>query len=163
MADIIKKFEDAAKADPDKFVKVTADAPLTSEQLMKMLVASQNAAAEANAKLAEALLESRKPYIDPKVLQAREQANKDRQEQIEAEMRRRAFNKKHCTHRRESNNSLNIKWMEHSGGIVLGVCGRCFSQFDARVPEDGKFLWEDLKAQANMGRAGQHARRGGAY
>jgi len=48
---------------------------------------------------------------------------------------------------------LNIKWMEHSNGIILGVCGTCFSQFDSRNPEDLKWLLKDSPAQRQMGKA----------
>jgi len=52
---------------------------------------------------------------------------------------------------------LNIKWHEHSNGIVMGVCGTCFSQFDTRSLEDADWLQKDPKAKEYMGRAGKHA------
>lgn len=65
--------------------------------------------------------------------------------------------KKKCNHRRYPDNSLNIKWMEHSNHIILGVCGQCFSQFDTREPQDNDFFLEDIKARRNAGKAGSHA------
>ena len=131
----------------------------SNEQLIKMLLDSQNANAEANKKLAEALLESRKPYIDPKVLEARQEEIKQRQRDIKLELLRRSETKRQCHHHRVDDQDnmqpkLNIKWMRHSNGIIKGVCGRCMSQFDAtHNPEDAKLLREDPKALNQMGRA----------
>jgi hypothetical protein len=75
------------------------------------------------------------------------------------EIRNRANARKFCAHLNEGGKP-NIKWMQHSNGIILGVCGTCKSEFDARKPDDAKFLAMDLKSQRNMGRAGEHARRG---
>jgi len=138
--------------------KSNEPAPLSVESLLAMLVESQNRQAEAYQQLSEALLESRKPYVDPKVLEAKKQELKQRQEMIAIEQRRRDTNKKYCPHKRE-NGTWNIKWMQHSNGIVLGVCGTCNSPFDSRVPADAAILRQDLKSLKNMGRAGEHARR----
>lgn len=71
---------------------------------------------------------------------------------------RRAETRKQCRHERTNedgtpNGALNIKWMQHSNDIVLGVCGTCFSQFDARKPEDLQWLLKDQHAQRFMGKA----------
>lgn len=140
--------------------KVDSPAPFTMEQLMKMFVEAQKDQAKANEKLAEALENNRKPYIDPKFVAEMEQRRKDRKELVDQEIRKRAIAKKVCPHVNEGG-KLNIKWHQHSNGIILGVCGTCQSQFDATHNiSDANLFRSDLKAQRNMGRAGEHARRG---
>jgi hypothetical protein len=131
----------------------------TNEQLLKMLIDSQKAQAEANEKLASALIESRKPYVDPKVLEAKQEALKQRQRDIKLELLKRRETKRQCHHHRVDDQEqmqpqMNIKWMRHSNGVILGVCGRCMSQFDAtHNPEDANLLRQDPKALTSMGRA----------
>ena len=143
----------------DVVARVSTPAPITVEMLMKLLIETQQQLAESQSKLSDAILESRKPYVDPKVLAQKQQELKERQEQIAREQRIKIATKKICPHKRE-NGTWNIKWHEHSNGITLGMCGECFSQFDTRNPEDLALLRQDLKAIKNMGRAGTHARRG---
>jgi hypothetical protein len=51
--------------------------------------------------------------------------------------------------------------MEHSNGIILGVCGTCFSQFDAtHNAKDRALLQRDGTAKKNMGRARENVRLG---
>lgn len=142
----------------DKVVRADSPALLSNEQLLRMLIESQKAQAEAQKELAAALIESRKPYVDPKVLEAKRQELEERRRAVELELRNRRARKASCPHIRD-NGTPNIKWMEHSNGITKGVCGGCFSEFDTRNPEDLKLLRRDLKSIKNMGRAGQHARQ----
>lgn len=139
--------------------KTEFPATLSMETLMGMLIAQQKETAEANTKLAEALLESRKPYVDPKVLEQKARDLEERRAQIQQEQRLKAATKRNCPHIRD-NGTPNIKWHEHSNGITTGVCGTCFSQFDTREAADLDLLRRDLKSIRNMGRAGSHARRG---
>ena len=140
--------------------KVAAPAGLTMEQLMQMFLEQQREAAAANKALAEAILESRKPYVDPRVIEEREQRRKDRKALVDQEMRSRNLAKRLCPHLNEGGKS-NIKWHQHSNGIILGVCGSCKSEFDAtHNREDAQFLRSDPKSIRNMARAGEHARRG---
>jgi hypothetical protein len=140
--------------------KVNTPAGLTVEQLLKMFLDQNKETAASNKALAEALLESRKPFVDPKVVAEREQARQDRKMLIDQEMVKRSNAKKYCPHLNEGGNS-NIKWHQHSNGIILGVCGSCRSEFDAtRNREDALLLRANPKGIRNMGRAGEHARRG---
>ena len=139
--------------------KAGTPAPLTVEQLTTMLIQTQKDLAESQSKMADALIESRKPYVDPKVLEAKRLELEERRKAIAMDQAERVARKKVCPHTRE-NGTPNIKWQQHSNNIILGVCGSCFSQFDARNSEDLKLLRMDLKSQKNMGRAGQHAVRG---
>lgn len=132
---------------------------LTIEALTQMLLQTQQQLAESQSKLADAILEARKPYVDPKVLEAKRQELEDRKKMIQLDAAERAARKRICPHVRE-NGTPNIKWQQHSNNIILGVCGTCASQFDARKPEDLALLRKDLKSQRNMGRAGEHARAG---
>jgi len=134
-------------------------AGLSMEKLMEMFLATQKQLADAQNKLADAVLQSRIPYVDPKVLAQKQQALEERRRQIETELRQRQIKKKLCPHVRE-NGTPNIKWMEHSNKIIKGTCGTCFSEFDTRNPEDAALLRKDLKSIKNMGRAGAHAARG---
>lgn len=72
-----------------------------------------------------------------------------------------------CDHRRNippvsgGKPRLCISWAEHSNHIILGICGKCGSRFDARLPED-KLLFEEYeKYPVNnskmMARAGSHS------
>jgi hypothetical protein len=128
------------------------------QKVIAEVKAGNNAQAEAILKLAEAILESRKPYKDPAV---EAQKAKDRAELralMEKDQRKKEWLKKNCPHRRPYDNTLNISWHEHSNGIIMGVCGECLSQFDARKPEDLALLRADPKAVRRMARAGVHAR-----
>lgn len=139
--------------------KVNAPSGLTMEQLLKLFLEQNKETAASNKALAEAILESRKPWLDPKVLEAREMQRKDRKELVDMEIRNRANAKTFCPHLNEGGNS-NIKWGQHSNGIILGVCGTCRSEFDAtRNREDGKLLRANPKGIRNMFRAGDHAKK----
>lgn len=151
-------------SEQDKVVKVNSLAPaLSTDQLLAMLVQAQQDNATNNKLLAEALLESRKPYVDPAVLEQKRMAGEEKRKQVAITILQRTETKRQCPHRRTNNDGtfgekLNIKWQEHSGGIVLGVCGTCFSQFDSRVPDDLKWLRMDGVAIKNMGRARENSR-----
>lgn len=149
-----------AKQDETPVVeKVNTPAPsFTMEQLMKMLLDQQKETAKAYEKLGEALLESRKPYVDPAVIEAKRMALEERKKAVALELRKRIATKQQCLHRRTNSDGsyherYNIKWQEHSNGIVLGVCGTCGSQFDARNPKDREFLQRDGNAYTKMGHA----------
>lgn len=146
--------------DPRVVEKIDSPAPLTVEFLVKMLAESQMEQAKSNKALADAILEGRKPYIDPKFVAEMEQRRVDRKMLVDQEMRKRALTKKLCPHMNEGGKS-NVKWHQHSNGIILGACGTCGSPFDAtHNREDALILRQDLKAMRNMARAGEHARRG---
>ena len=149
-----------ADVEDENFITVPTPAPVTVEMLLKLLVDANREQAASNKALAEALLESRKPYVDPRVIQEREQRRKDREALVGLEIRKRAYAKKACAHLNEGGKP-NIKWMQHSNGIILGVCGNCQSQFDAtHNREDAQRLMQDPKSLRWMGRAGEHAKRG---
>jgi len=142
--------------------KTKLPAGLSVETLLQMLIQTQTQLAESQKQVADAILESRKPYVDPAVLEAKRQALEERRKQIQLELFQKQETKRQCPHTRvnsdsEGNTSFseipNIKWMEHSNGIILGVCGTCFSTFDSRNPKDRAFLAKDGKAIRNMGRA----------
>jgi len=153
--------------DTPNITKVTVPAGLTNDQLFKMLIDAQKEQAKSNKLLADALLESRKPYIDPAVLEEKQRALEEKRKSVDLTMRQRAETKRQCPHTRTTQDSngfvsfgdkLNIKWQEHSNGIILGVCGTCFSQFDARNPADRDLLRRDGTSIKNMGRAREHSR-----
>lgn len=139
--------------------KVNTPAPeLSMAQVFKMLLDQQKETARAYEKLSEALLESRKPYVDPAVIKAKQLELEERRRQVALEWRKRQATKQQCLHRRTNSDGsyhekYNIKWQEHSNGIILGVCGTCFSQFDARNPKDREFLVKDGGAYKKMGHA----------
>lgn len=140
--------------------KVDTPAGLSVEMLLKMFLEQTKDNAAANRQLADALLESRKPLVDPQVVAAKEQARADREMLVKQEMVKRSNAKRYCPHLNEGGNS-NIKWHQHSNGIILGVCGSCRSEFDAtRNREDAMLLRANPKGIRNMGRAGEHAKRG---
>ena len=144
----------------DNVEKVNTPAPAVSMDMLIQLFKEQAREAAADRKaLAEAIRESKIPHVDPSVVAARKQAAEDRKALVEKVLRERQYAKVQCPHLNEGGKS-NIKWMEHSNGIVLGVCGFCRSEFDAtRNPEDAKLLRSDPKSIRNMGRAGTHARK----
>ena len=141
--------------------KLNYPAPsLNMDQLLAMLLEQQKETAASNRALSEALLESRKPYVDPKVIEQRKQMAADRKMLIDQVIRERRSARVNCPHINEGG-KLNIKWHQHSNGIILGVCGSCKSEFDAtRNREDAMLFRGDPKAARNMARAGEHARRG---
>lgn len=137
--------------------KVNAPAPnVTTDQLLQMFLDQAKETAASNKALADALLASRVPYVDPEVIAARQQRNKDRKMLVDNELQNRLNAKKNCPHKHESGIS-NIKWQQHSNGIIMGVCGTCRSEFDARKPEERALLIADQNGLRKMGRAGDHA------
>lgn len=152
--------ETKANQSEDNFVVTNTPASLSVDTLLQMLIEQSRETAASNKALAEALLESRKPYVDPKVVADREQRRKDREALVNLTMRQRAYAKRACPHINEGGKP-NIKWMQHSNGIILGVCGSCQSQFDAtHNRDDARLLMQDPKSLRWMGRAGEHAKRG---
>lgn len=73
------------------------------------------------------------------------------QRDIDRTLQIRAAQKTDCPHRRDDG-SQNIKWMEHSNHIIMGVCGSCFSPFDCRDPKDMALFLTNPRAQITMGR-----------
>lgn len=132
------------------------EAGLSTEALLKLLIQVQGEAAQSNRELAASILESRKPYVDPRVLEQKRLALEERQAEIRRTLRLRILTKQQCPHVRD-NGTSSINWMEHSNNIVKGVCSGCFSEFDTRNAEDLKLLRANPKAIKAMGRAGQHA------
>lgn len=125
---------------------------LTNEMLLKMLLDTQK-------QLAAALENFGKPYVDPAVLAQKKQALEERRKQVEIEQLRRTRTKEICPHFRVDadgnfiEGKYNIKWMQHGPNIILGICGTCFSQFDARDSKDAALLRKDATALKNMGRS----------
>lgn len=149
----------SSKDNFDHIEQVNTPAGLSMEMLLKMFLDQQKETIASNKALADAILESRKPYVDPTVIAARKQFAEDRAALVAVELRNRVNAKLYCAHLNEGGNS-NIKWMQHSNGIILGVCGNCRSEFDAtRNREDALLLRANPKAIRNMGRAGDHAHK----
>lgn len=159
MTDVNKQIGKDVLAGPDVTKTSVAAPTLTTEMLLKMLIDTQKQLAESQEKMAEAILESRKPYVDPKVLEQKKKDLEERHRQIALELRMKQATKRICPHKRE-NGTYNIKWMEHSNHITTGVCGTCRSEFDTRNTDDLRLLRDDLKSIKNMGRSGAHAMRG---
>ena len=128
-------------------------------QVQKQAAKAQEDLASAQVKLGESIIESRKPYVSPADLAAKKQQFEERLASMKKTLQDREDRKKYCTHRREDG-KYNVKWQEHSNSITKGVCGNCFSEFDTRNAEDLMILRLDPTSIKNMGRAGQHARRG---
>lgn len=143
------------KPNTPEIPKTEATASLSTETLLKMLIQTQKDLAASQKQVADAIIESRKPYVDPNVLKQKQQELEDRKKMVEYDLAIRVAKKQQCPHLRENGTSA-INWMEHSNRIVKGVCNRCFSEFDSRDPKDVQLLRFDLKSQQNMGRAGQH-------
>lgn len=160
MAEKPEHKEVAAQApSTEKLLEIIAVNHQQNAEFQRELVKTQADLARAQKELGEAILEARKPYIDPKVLEAKQEQLKQRQREIKIELLRRRETKKQCHHHRVDDQDqmqpqMNIKWLRHSNGVILGVCGRCMSPFDAtHNAEDAKLLREDPKALVNMGRA----------
>jgi hypothetical protein len=151
MTDNNKKYDEVGQSN--------RAAGLSMEQLLVMFLEQQKETIASNKALAEAILMQRVPFVDPKVIAERKQRAEDRKALVDMELRNRKNARLYCSHLNEGGNS-NIKWMQHSNGIILGVCGNCRSEFDAsRSREDALLLRANPKAIRNMGRAGDHARK----
>lgn len=139
-----------------KVAAPAADAGLSTEMLIKLLIQTQQNALEATREQTAAIIESRKPYVDPRVVEQKRIALEEQHAATLREFQRRKNAKILCPHVRD-NGTSSINWMEHSNNIVKGVCSGCPSEFDTRNPEDLKLLRSNPKAIKAMGRAGQHA------
>jgi len=142
-----------------------AEVPATMEQVLALLAKTIEEGAKDRKELTAAILESRKPYVDPKVLLQKQADLEERRKMVQMVLRQRQATKAQCPHVRTNGDGtwdekgrLNIKWQEHSQGIILGVCGTCQSQFDARNPKDMELLRRDSKAFKNMARARENTR-----
>ena len=100
--------------------QLSTPAGTTMEQLLKMFIEASKEQSKSNRELAASIENSRKPYVDPRVIADREQRNRDRKALVEMELRNRVNAKKYCSHLNEGGTS-NIKWHQHSNGIILGV------------------------------------------
>lgn len=154
------KEKDANEQSESNFTKVNTPAPqFTMDDLLQTIVKLQDEAAKDRKALIEAVIEGRKPYVDPKVLEAKQIELEEKRRQVRLVLIQRQETKRQCPHLRTRSDGsfetgkLNIKWMEHSNGIILGVCGTCYSQFDARTPKDLQWLRADGMAYNEMGRA----------
>ena len=150
--------------DTPKVTKAVEPAGLSNADLIKLVMDTQKQLADALKEQSEALRESRKPYVDPAVLAQKQKDLEQRQKDVALEMRKRVLTKAQCPHLRTNSDGsfgdkLNIKWMEHSQGIIKGVCGTCFSEFDTRNPKDVVFLRRDGASMKNMGRARENTRQ----
>jgi hypothetical protein len=133
------------------------------DELQALISASVSQAVEASSKvIANALIESRKPYVDPRT----EQNDKVMREQmrevhtrINAEIE---YSRKHCAHLQGSNALSEFQGQLQSfvmhqldTGVVVGICTNCQKQIWSNDEADAQ--WFSKKSANRMSRAGQRS------
>ncbi len=142
---------------------------LTPEQLQAIIVSAVEGAGEKQAKiLAEALIESKKPYVDPKQAENAE-ADRKRDAEIQARMRENLKrDRQNCKHIRGSNalsdwpddhNLTSIIHHQLDNGKLIGICTNCQRVW---YPGDADYNeWMSKRSGNRMSLAGQRFGRYG--
>lgn len=126
------------------------EAPVTRREFAEMLTAL----VDSNKRMAEALLESRKPYVDPGRVANEEQDRLGFRLQREAMERNRKAEQNACSHMagnrgsKPSSTDTNIHWHTNELGITNGICKSCQRWF---TPDDADYAhWRMRPTQDGM-------------
>jgi hypothetical protein len=122
-------------------------------------MASIEAGKSTSETLANAILESRKPYVDPRNEQNEEQMRQSSREQRKREIEQTKYSQDNCPHMQGSN-ALSDRRGDMSAivmhkldtGLVIGICTNCIKIFDARNPDHRKFF--NMKSGNRMSASG---------
>ena len=122
-------------------------------------MASVEAGKASSETLASAILESRKPYVDPRHAENEEQMRQSSRLQRAREQEYTKYSQENCLHLQGSNalsdrhgDMSSIVMHKLDTGLVIGICTNCIKVFDARNPEDRKFF--QMKSGNRMSAAG---------
>lgn len=154
---------DAVQESVQQFTNMTDDQRMTA-----MFAMFQKMTAESNKALADAIIESRKPYEDPKVA---ENDKIFRENDRQTEARKKAGIKQeqdYCTHIAGSNqlseypderNRTAILWHQFDDGAERGICLVCQRVFEERDEDFG--VWRQKVSICRRSAAGQRRWVGG--
>lgn len=122
-------------------------------------MASVEAGKSSSETLAAAILESRKPYVDPRNEENEEQMRQSSRLQRQREKEQTEYSQKHCPHLQGSNalsdrrgDMSSIVMHKLDTGLVIGICTNCIRVFDARNPGDREFF--NMKSGNRMSQSG---------
>lgn len=95
--------------------------------------------------LIEAIIESRKPYIDPRAIENEESFRKAAREAAEATRRNLKINQDHCPHVKglggtEPGSSSSFWIHRLDTGETIGICSFCQKVISSLVPEDQSYF-----------------------
>jgi hypothetical protein len=147
------------EAKPEKSGKLS----IGMDELQALISASVSQAVEQSSKvIAQALVDSRKPYVDPKheenerIMRAQ---NHDIQERIKREIE---ASRDTCPHLQGSNALSEFQGQLGSfilhqldTGVVVGICTNCQKQIWSNSKDPEELKWFNKKQANRMSRAGQ--------
>jgi hypothetical protein len=129
--------------------------------LAQLVAAAVSSATEQSAQIiAKALIESRKPYVDPKQ-EANEETFRQSTRELELRIRRSLKNEQaSCPHMQGSNalsdyqgQLTSIVMHRLDTGLIIGICTNCQKHFYSDRPDDQ--IWFRKKSGNRMSSAGQ--------
>lgn len=155
-----------AVADPNASISISTNQLM---ELFKQMSASTTQSSESMAKiLADAVLEARKPYIDPRKEIDEENARLQAREQSRQQKEALEYSQSVCPHIAGSNQlselpdtagRTSIVWHRFDVGDELGVCTNCTRIFK---PSDPDYVqWRTKKSYNRMSRSGDRQFRDG--
>lgn len=150
-----KRGEVLPKADTDGNVSLKM-----SELVALIGAAVDSAVTKSSQVIADALIEARKPYVDPRQ-QENERKMRDSMREVQDRINRQiAASKEFCPHVQGSNELSEVQgtlgsFVTHTldTGEVIGICTNCQKIIRSTIPEDRK--WFSKKNANRMSKAGQ--------
>ena len=121
--------------EPKQHKEVTDDTKIsmTALELKEMILAGQRETAQV---IADALIKSRQPYVDPKQAEIDEMFRKSSRETEERKRQAVYADQKSCEHLQGSNalsemagQLTSIVWHDLGNGVMFGLCTNCIRQF----------------------------------
>jgi hypothetical protein len=142
----------------DKSENVTLSKGDLAEIIATAIASASQHQSESNRALAEAIIESRKPYKDPNVAANEEAARQSMRESNERMRQQIKANQRGCSHLRNAGGTrpdtlTAIAKHQLDHGEIIGICTECIRVFK---PGDGDYTFWMRKASGHeMSRAGQ--------
>lgn len=141
--------------------KNTPQLTLSVKELQQLIAAAVSQSQESSAKIiADALIEARKPYVDPRVEQNNQMMREQQKELHERIKRDIEASRENCPHMQGCNALSEVQGQlsafvmhQTDTGVVFGICTNCQKDIWSNKPEDRKFF--SMKSANKMSRAGQ--------
>jgi hypothetical protein len=139
--------------------EVNLDRPISTKELLELLSKMND---NSSNKLAEAIIESRKPYVDPKAEQNEEMFRKQTRAQMAQEREAKRQAQEACPHvigcnplsdRYDRNGLTSIIWHRFDSQDISGICTVCQRIFD---PGDADYAqWRRLPSANRPSQSGE--------
>jgi hypothetical protein len=162
MADEAKTKDTAPAADPR-----SGKLSIGMDELQALIAASVSQAVTASSKIiAEAMLESRKPYISPADVENQKRMRESTRESQERILAQIAADQDTCPHKQGSNSLSEFQsqlgsFVLHQldTGVVVGICTNCQKKIWSNSNDPSELKWFREKQANRISRAGQRVFR----